>query len=52
MDTSHAMMRCAILAASNMQLYPTVAPGATFRACGLPVAQFLRGTPSFTYASR
>ncbi len=44
------MMRCSILAASKMQVYPTVTEGTSFRGCGLPVTQFLRGTPSFTYS--
>jgi hypothetical protein len=49
-DTVHVTMRCAILAASKMQVYPTVAEGQPyFRGCGLTVAQFLRGPPTITY---
>jgi len=40
-------MRCSILAASKMQVYPTVS-GTTsqFYGCGLSISQFLRGSPS------
>ena len=41
------MMRCSILAASKMQVYPTVSgASAPFYGCGLSISQFLRGTPS------
>eukprot|EP01022_Parablepharisma_sp_SALTPOND_P014821 TRINITY_DN205_c0_g3_i3.p1 TRINITY_DN205_c0_g3~~TRINITY_DN205_c0_g3_i3.p1 ORF type:complete len:933 (+),score=77.64 TRINITY_DN205_c0_g3_i3:3512-6310(+) len=50
-DTSHAIMRCSILAASKMQVYPTVSGTSTqFYGCGLSISQFLRGTPSLKYS--
>jgi hypothetical protein len=44
------MLRCAILSASKMQVYPTVGDcKTTFKGCGLTIAELLRGHPSFLY---
>ncbi len=43
----HAVLRCAIFAASRMQEYPTVGNSTEkFKGCGLRVSELLRGPPT------
>jgi hypothetical protein len=43
----HIVMRCAIFAASKMQVYPTIGEGnEKFKGCGLSVSGLLRDTPT------
>ena len=42
----HAIIRCAILAASKMQVYPTVSnPSTKFYGCAFSIPQFLYTNP-------
>lgn len=48
----HTITRCAIFAASKMQVYPTIGEGdEKFKGCGLSISGLLRESPPLRYSS-